>query len=167
MIDENKVLATVTNISGKLLTFDVLNPIVNGELYFKDHLNNAVYYTERGQDIEVGPNPSRNRDLNNPYYTGDFPTGYVSGNENFYPMKLKAGETKQNLVMIKQVLDAMVTRGLVTYVAVQTRAFAKVKSLITDISVHGVNIPNGKTVFIELTDEVQDLIADNKLVIIP
>jgi hypothetical protein len=167
VIDENKVLASVTNTTNKVLTFYVLNPVVNGQPYFKSHLNNATYVSEQGVEKEICSEPTRDRSRKNPYFTGNFPTGYVSGNENFYPMKLKAGETKTNLVMIKQDLDGMVLRGLVTYVAAQTRANAKVRAVNTDLSVHGVNIALGKTVFLELSDEVQTLVTSGDLVIVP
>jgi hypothetical protein len=167
VIDENKILASVTNVTDKVLTFFVLNPVVNDQPYFPDRLSNSVFVIEGGEDTEFNSHPVRNRDRKNPYFIDVYPTGYVSGTENFYPMKLKPGETKVNLVMVKQNLDGMVTRGLVTYVQSQILNNAKVKAVNSDVSVQGVNINKGKVAVVALSDTVSELVTAGELQIIP
>lgn len=159
MIDENKILASVTNTTDKVLTFFVLNPVVNGQPYFPDRLSNSVFVIEGSEDTEFNSHPARNRDRKNPYFTGVYPTGYVSGTENFYPMKLKPGETKNNLVMIKQDLDGMVSRGLVNYTQINILNNTVIKAVNADISVQGINVRKGKTAIVALSDTVEELIA--------
>ena len=166
-MDEHKVIADVTSTHTRDLYFFVLEPIVNGELFYKDNLNNATYVTSEGEVVEFSSEQFRNVDNHDKYYLNRFPQGYKSGRENFYPMKLKAGETKTGLPMIKEELDKLVTAGLVTYTATTTRNFAKVKAVNTDIAIHGELIALGKTRFVELTDEVNAQVTAGNLQILP
>ena len=165
-MNEHKVIADVTSTHTRDLYFFVLEPIVNNELFYRDNLNNATYVGSEGETVEFSSEQFRNNDNHDQYYINQFPQGYKSGRENFYPMRLRAGETKTGLPMVKEDLDRLVTAGLVTYVATTTRNFAKVKAITASIAIHGELIALGKTRFVELTDEVNAQITAGNLQII-
>jgi hypothetical protein len=166
-VNEHKVKANVTSTHTRDLIFFVLDPVVNDESFYNDNLNNATYVTSEGQVVEFSSEQFRDNSKHDPYYIGHFPQGYKNGRENFFPMKLKPGETKNGLIMVKEELDRLVTAGLVTYTATTTRNFAKVQAVKTDIAIHGELIALGKTCLVELTDEVNAQITAGNLQIVP
>lgn len=161
-IDETKIVANITNISGKKLVFHVLTPVVNGQSVNNYNLNNATLVTIQGELTEFSSEPFRSRQKQNPYYNQKFPQGYVAGIENFYPMLIEAGQTMNNLCVLKEHLDGLVVRNLVTYTTTSTLQTTLVEATDT-IGFHGELVEAGKTAYVEKTAEVINLIADGKL----
>lgn len=164
MIDEKKIIANVTNVSTKPLTFYVLAPLINGQRFRGYDLNNATKIVLHGQDVEYSSEQFRNRAEKKPYVNDLFPSGYLNGVENFYPMRLRPSETKNGLPMVKEYLDALVTRGLITYTQTNVMNTSKVKAVAKEVVAHGETIPKGKTRDVELTNEILKLVSDELLI---